>query len=294
MAHSIDEIYQAIQAEKNTMSVINSKLTNEDGSTTLNSEQDLLISLQTTSKVSIWKLWAYIFAVVSNFLEQSWDNFKLILEGIKDTTAVYTAKWWTEKAKEWQYGYQLESLSDNSLGYSATDLAAQLIEHAAVTDIPGKVSLKVRRKDTDILSVLELASFESYIAKLKPIGDRVIITNYQADDIKLYYTIYYDPFYASTIVSAVNSVINDYLKNIGFNSELNVTDLTDALQAVSGVIDPVFVSAEGKHQGSSYQSFTNYYTAVAGYCKIDATFPLGTLLTDYPLLGTIQYIAKSI
>jgi len=293
MARTIDTIFQKIQTEKNSLTYIKDKLTNSDGSTTINTEQELLNQLQTTSKVGIWKLWAHIFSVESNFIEQNWDVYKTVLEEIRDTTQVYTAKWWTERAKEWQYGYALESLEDNSLGYSVIDESAKLVEHAATSEQPGRVILKIRRKDTNILNPTELASFESYVSKFRPLGDRIIILNYQPDYIQLYYEIFYDPFYTETIVSDVNTTINNYLYNLDFNSELNITDLTDLLQQVNGVVAPVFTSAKGKQQASTYKPFTNYYTSVAGYCTIDPAFPLGETLTDFQNgIGTIKYTPK--
>jgi len=287
MSRSIDTIFQEIQTEKNTMSTLVDKLTNYDGTTTINTEQDLLNQLQSENKVAIWKLWAYITAVNANFEEQLWDEFIVNIENIKDSTPVYNAKWWVEKSNEWQDGYTLTIDSeDNSISYDVIDETARKVGHSAVSDSNGKVILKIRGSDTNLLTAPQLASYTSYINTLKPVGDRVIINNYEPDDIKMYYDIYYNPLIdIATITSEVENTINDYLANINFNSELNITDLTDKLQLIEGVVSPVFDNAEGKHAGEPYVAFTNYYTAIAGYCAIDPAFALTT---------TITYISKII
>lgn len=281
MSRSIDTIFQNIQTEKNNMTTINTLLTNPDGSTTLNTEQDLLNDLTSTNKVSMWNLWSYITAVTANFSEQLWDSFKVEVEEIKDSTPVYNAKWWVERATEWQNGHTLEiDSTDNSISYAIIDENAREVEHAAVSDLAGTVALKIRGKSSNILTAPQLESFESYIATLKPVGDRVLIHNLNPDDIKMYYEIYYNPLTdVALIEGSVQSTINDYLANINFNSELNIVELTDLLQDIEGVVDPVFISAEGKHGGAVYNSVINYYTAIAGYCVIDALFPLSNTIT---------------
>lgn len=283
-ARSIDTIFQEIQTEKNTMSVINTALTNNDGTTSIDTEQDLLDRLQSNNKVSIWKLWAFVSAVQLNFTEQRWDQFKEEVEIIKDATPVYNKQWWSERALEFQTGSILEiNPDDNSIQYPVIDTNAQIIGNCAVTDLAGKVILKIRHtNNSNVIPMLELGEFTTYINTLKPVGDRVIINNLEPDNIKLYYNIYYNSL-VTTVQSDVESTINDYLDNLGFDSNVNINTLTNLLQELDGVVDPVFLSGEGKHGATAYTSIYNYYDTVAGYAIIDPLFQLST---------TINYITK--
>lgn len=285
MARSIETIYNEILIEKDNMTVLKNQLYNENGTTILSDYQNLLTGLQSTVPVAIWKLWAFITSVTYNFEEQRWDDFVTQIEGIKDSTPVYNKKWWNEKVLYFQNGYIIEiNPVTNAPYYSVIDLNARILTTCTVTDLAGKVVLKVRRKDTDLLSVGELASLTAYIGEIKPVGDKVIINNFLPDNLKLYYKIYYNPLVDVTnIKSSVESVINDYIQNLGFDDEFNVTVLTDRIQQLSGVIDPVYISGEGRSEAGSFITIENYYKTVAGYAKIDDLFTLSS---------TITYIAK--
>ena len=284
MANSVDYYFRLMQKEKNNQPTISSLLTNYDGTTLINTEQELLTQLQSENKVAVWKLWMYITAVQNNFISQNMDLFKTEIEAIKDATPVYNKQWWSERALEFQTGYTLEIADDNSIGYAVEDLNARIIGNCAVSDFNGKVVLKIRGKNTDLLTTSQYNEFTSYVSKFKPVGDRVIINNYTADDLKLSYTIYYNSLSEATIQASVEDAINNYIANLGFDSELNITDLTNILQELDGVVDPVFVSGEGKQGAAAYSSFTNYYDTIAGYARIDPAFPLST---------SINYVIKN-
>jgi len=286
MARTIDAIFQEIITEKINQATLKDKLLNEDGTSSLSTEQDLLDSLKTTSKVAIWKLWAYITSVVIWAHENLWDLFKVEIETIKESAFVASLLWWTEKCKVWQFGYSLTIDSDDySVGYDTIDDTVQYIEHAAAIESGGKVILKVRRETSDILSAEELESFESYVFQLKFAGTRVIIWNFESDKLKLYYDVYYDPIVGLTTIQAnVETIIDDYLDNIEFNSEVDITQLTDNIQTVEGVKAITFTSGEGRADyASTFTNIDNYYSSIAGYCSIDPLSPLST---------TLNYIAK--
>jgi len=282
---SIDDIYQEIILEKINMPTLSTKLLNEDGTSNLSTEQDLLNSLKTNSKVSIWKLYAYITAVVIWSHEKLWDLFKTEIEDIKASAFVSSLEWWVEKAKEWQFGYDLVIDPNNySVKYDTIDESVQYIEHSAAIELDGTVILKIRRKDTDLLSIGELSSFESYVTKLKNAGTRVTIWNFSSDKLKLNYEVYYDPIVGlSNVKSDTEDAINDYISNIPFNSDLNITDLTDSIQLVNGIKGVRYINGEGRADYGSFTLIENYYSAIAGYCSIDSSFPLDS---------TITYIAR--
>jgi len=288
MARSVDTLFQLMQTEKNTMSYIKDKLTNPDGTTTIKTEQELLTELQSTNPVGIWRLWQFLTAVEMNFLEQNWDEIRTEIEDIKASAFIGGKEWWVEKCEEWQNGDFVIIDPDNySIHYDIIDENKQLIKHATISEIGGKVILKVQKEyetPINLLSTAELESFTSYVNKVKFAGTRINIWNFNPDLLHLEYTIYYDPLInISTITTNVEKVIGDYIQNLPFDSEFSKTELTNLLQDVEGVISPVFTFGEGKTEGGNYVEFDNYYTGIAGFCAIDPAFPL---------LTSINYISK--
>jgi len=283
---TITSIYEAMITEKINMPTIKNKLLNEDGSSSLSTEQDLLDSLKTNSKVAIWKMFMYVIAVSIWALENLWALFKEEVELIKEGASVAGFLWWTDKAKEWQYGDDLVINADNySIEYAVIDTTKRLVEHAAAVEIDGKLVLKVRRISTDILSLEELISFETYVSKLKFAGTRAKVWNLASDELKLYYEIFYDPIIpVATVRTDVETAIDTYISNIEFDSELVITNLTDGIQLVEGVRAVEYISGAGKPANDVYSDIDTYYLARAGYCNIDAA---------YPLSSTITYTAKS-
>jgi hypothetical protein len=280
MARTVSQIYDSLFVEKTTMASLKNELLNEDGSTTLSTSQDLLNRLTTTSKTAIWKLMFYIIAVIMNIQEQLWDLFKTEIEEIKASAFVGTLKWWEDKSEAFQNGDTLTiNANTYAVEYSTIDKSKQIIKHCAANEKAGIVFLKVRRKDTDILSVNEYNAFQSYVNQIKFAGTRLTIYNLNADDLKLYYEIFYDPIISiSTLQPLVEAAINNYIENIPFNGEFDVNQLNINLKTITGVKAVRFISGEGKNAGDAYIAFDNYYSSVAGYAIIDIAFPLSSTI----------------
>jgi len=279
---TINEIYQSIIDEKMNMPTLKNKLLNEDGTSTLSNEQDLLTSLTSDSKVAIWKLWAYITAVVIWIHESLWYQFKADVNEVISTQFVGTAKWLIEQAKLFQYGDDvIVETPYYHPEYAVVDTSKQIIANANVNEAGGQVYLKVRRKDTDILSSDEFTSFNGYLNKIKVAGQRINILNFDGDELQLYYTIYYNPIYIlNNIKNNVIDTISTYIENVEFDANINITDLTDLIQKVEGVKGVQFDNASALPFASTiWTPFTNYYESLAGWNKISTSYPLDSTLT---------------
>jgi len=281
MARSIDTIYQSIISEKINQPTLNTKLLNEDGSTTLNTEQQLLTSLSTTSKVSIWKLVFYTISVCIFTLESLWDLFKTEIEAIKSTSEPGTLRWWVDKIKKFQYEDVLIIDPDTfATGYALIDVNKQIIKNCAAVENDRLLTIKIRGKSSDILTVPQFDALQSYINATKFAGTKILTYNLLPDDLILNYTVYYDPIVnIDTVKSNVETAINDYISNVEFNSELNLTILTDRIQAVNGVKGVNKISAYGRSLSAPFVLFDNYYNSVAGYNIIDPSTPLSSSIT---------------
>jgi len=275
---TIDQIFQELLLEKQTLSSLNSLVSGG-----ITDENSLITALE-TGKVPDWILWLYNYAVATNLTDIASLSAITEIETILSNEKIPTANWYIMKAKEFQYGdFVMVDPTTYNVGYETIDTAKQIISSCTIQDA-NKLIMKVRRKDTDILSSDEKTAFESYLFNIKCAGTQILVQNFNADLLTLNMTIVYNGTYSLvTIKSAVENAINSYLSNIEFDSKFNTTKLVDNLQALSGVIDPRFDSATAIDELGNTVSFVHEYLSYAGYMKINPLFPLSS---------TITYIAR--
>jgi len=127
------------------------------------------------------------------------------------------------------------------------------------------------------------------MAKVKLAGTDLTIISNPSDTLKIRYDIVYDPLVLTETGELINTpgtypvhdVINEFIGNLPFNGVLNLTQLTDAIQQVEGVVDPTLVSAWAKFGSLPYSLINKNYQADAGHMVIDPA---------NPLTSTINYI----
>lgn len=261
MSRTIAEIYDEIIAEKESQTAL-SGLT-PDPETSLG----LLTELSSGSRVAIWRLWAYITAVAIWTHEQVFEIFLEEAEAIAAAAPAGTARWYQKKVLEFQFGDTLQYLN-NQYVYDPITPANQIVTRCAVQDRgDGVVVIKVAKGSTPApLSAPEKTALEGYIAKIKFAGTRVAVLSQAADEIDLDYDIYYDPIVPlATVQADVQAAIEAFANGLEFNGLVRVNKITDALQAVTGVVDPVFQTATGTPDGGSPAAFTVSYQPVAGH-----------------------------
>ncbi len=269
MARTIAQIYDEIIQEKESQASL-SGLT-PDPETSLG----LLAALSSGSKVAVWRLWAYITAVAIWAHEQVFEMFVAEAEAIAAAAPAGTARWYQKKVFEFQYGDTLQYVN-NQYVYDPVTPANQIVKRCAVQDRgDGVVVIKVAKEVSGSpapLSGPEKTSLEGYIAKIKFAGTRVATVSLSADVIGLVYTIYYDPIVPlATLQASLQAAMTAFAANLEFNGEFRLTRFTDALQAVTGVIDPVFASATATPDGGSTSAFTVSYQPAAGYVEFADT-----------------------
>ena len=114
MANSIKEIYNQIIQEKERMSSLDALGYDKDPAVT--HADALLADLDSGSKVSIWRLWAYVVAVVIYFHEKMWDLFRAEVE-TKLKAIPGTDIWLANECRKFQYPGVLTLLPDGTYGY---------------------------------------------------------------------------------------------------------------------------------------------------------------------------------
>ncbi|MDP1812328.1 MAG: hypothetical protein Q8K66_13080 [Sediminibacterium sp.] len=262
MATSIQAIYESILAEKAN-----------------HPELDVLNS---SSKTAIYKLWAYVTAVCIWAHEKLWDAFKTEVDTKIQDQKVGKTRWYRDKALSFQYGQNLPSNSDVYDNTGLTDaqvLVLKIIKYASVTEIDGKLRIKVAKQVAGLpaqLSIDELTAFSFYVEKIKFSGVKINKDSLPADNLKLLIDIWYDPLVLKSdgsridglVVNPVKDAIKGYLNQLPFNGEYANTRLTDYLQKVDGVGLPVIKSAQAKYGLLAFAGIDEKYIPDAGYLTI--------------------------
>ena len=251
-----DEIYNEIIAEK------------ESGSY---SELD---ELNSTSKVAIWRLWVWIFSFFSKTL---WELFEDLKNWIKDYFArkqVGTLLWWIDQVKAFQYGDELQFI-DGIWQYIAVDETKQIVKQVALGYERGLLVFKVAKENSGNLEPLtsdEQQALLAYLNKIKMPGQFLDVYSGNADKVKLHYKVYYNAEIPQTdLQTAIEQAINDYIANIVFNGLFVITEVTDILQAIDGVENPVYIDGQYSNDNQpQWQELGDYYRALSGYFELDS------------------------
>ena len=275
MARTIQQIYDSIIAEKQTLSSLNGLTPNPE------TYVNFLSQLASSSRVAIWRLFAYIIAVAIYTTEVLWDLFKKDIEEIAAQAEAGTVRWYQERVLDFQFGDVL-IYADGKYQYAVLDDSLKVVKRCAVVERPdGVVFIKTAKLDSGGLPIPldspELTALTAYMQQIKFAGTFLSVNSFNADTLKLYYDIYYSAeLDLTTVQTAVYAAVQSFIANLPFNGALNINKLTDALQALTGVKDPKFNSAAATYGALPYTAFDREYLSNAGYLEIDGAFPLSS------------------
>ena len=201
-----------------------------------------LNGLDSTSKASIWRLWAFITAVSIWVHEHLWQIFRQEVDVIVENAIPNTANWLRSQLYLFQYNHNL--LFDNySPYYEIVDLPARIVSQAAVVETTyGLVLIKVAKNDGAggllPLTSLEVDGVETYVDNIKPAGTITQVVSLNPDKLKIMAEIYYNPLFNLNVLRLnVEAAITNYIRNLTFNGKLYLTKLVDVIQNTDGVVD---------------------------------------------------------
>lgn len=286
MARTIAEIYAAIVADKDAQTSISALAPTAD------TEQQLLTALNSTSKVAVWRLWAYITAVAIWTHELIWDTFRVEVQAIADAAYTGTAVWYQAQVLAYQHDDTVTW--DATVGkykYATIDPTKQVVKRCAIVEGSDTVlTFKVAKLNLGqpiALSSPEQTGLSSYINKIRFAGTRYVIISGNGDILKITGNIYYDgSIDPATIKTNVEAAILAYIGQLPFNGQFRLTALTDAIQTVEGVQDVYLTNVSSKTiSGNPYVAILRAATPLYGYFVISTTG--GETLTD-----TLTYIAQ--
>lgn len=232
-----------------------------------------LEELNSTSKVSVWRLWVWIFSFASRTVLQLFEDLKEWMQDYFERKQVGTLRWWIDTVKAFQYGDSLQYIN-GVWKYAVENTSKQIVKQVAL-ELKQKILLfKVAKIENEKLAPLaeeEQAALKHYVNQVKLAGQFIDLVSISADRVKFQLRVYYNAQYSQSIVQQkIEEAINDYLSNIVFNGELIITQLIDQLQKIEGVYNPVYVA--GYYSNVNYvdwQLLSDNYKALSGYFELE-------------------------
>ena len=272
---------------------------------TKKAEYSGLDELNSTSKVAIYNLWAYVVAFVIWLQYGFFETYKAETDEKIKAQKVYTELWFRDQALNYRHGHQLVkegyNLTYSDEGYTEAEIAAALVvKRAAVVELEVTnqtfLFIKCATEIDGVLAKLTDAQKQGladYYKRIKPAGTKLEVFSDDADKLKLEIDFFYDPLVLTetgtridgTNNEPVQAALRNYLQNLRFNGEFSTAELEDILQSVSGCSDR---EAYIKNAQYSFQTpdawltIENTVVANSGYMQI----------IDADL--TINFIAKTV
>ena len=238
--------------------------------------------LTNTSKFSPVRLIAFIVATAIWTMYQLQDIFRAEVSDTIARLKPHSTRWYAEKSKAFQYGYDLVEETDvyDNTGIADDVIAAsKIVSYAAVVELERGIRIKLAKTvgaDLDALSAPELESFTAYMKEVKDAGVRVNITSTAADNLRLVIRIKYNPLVLNseggridgTAANPVKDAIKLHLKNLPFNGVFSVQKLVDAIQAVEGVADLQIDEVQTKYGALQFTTVDISVIPDSGYLRI--------------------------
>ncbi|MDV3675142.1 nucleotidyltransferase [Elizabethkingia anophelis] len=250
---TITEIYNTLLAEKE--------------------RQAELSGLTSNSKAAVWRLMFYIVAFAIYTHEQIFGAHQAELEVLLRKEKAHGLLWYREKAKAFQYGFQLLPDKDQFDNTGKTDdeiEASKIIKYAAISedDKESRLILKIATETNGKLSPItesQYNGFRTYANEYRDAGVKLTIVNYLPDILKMHLQIKVDDkiidengFHHLQGNKPFEDAINEFMKELPFNGELMLNSLVDKLQKVPGVIDPWLFTADSKWLDPKTGGYGNY------------------------------------
>jgi len=306
MAQSIKEIKQIILDKKAEASQL-------DPLEVLTEQEQQ--NLTSTSRVSIWNLFAYVFASVAWVQQKLFDQQKIDVDKILLEGQIHTKEWYRQKALAFQYGYALIPDTDKypfpeDYQEAQAIQSSKVIKQASIIK-RGNSILRCKTatdENGELVPVSEevLEAFGHYMNLVADAGTSILPTSDPADDLKIVVIIHFDPLVINndgtrrdgTNDTPVIDAIKEFLKSITFDGQLIIADLQKAIRAVPGVLIADIESAASKFGFHSYDDITvnnvgsinQFRIAESGYMKLDEAFSVLTYVSSEENITTNQDI----
>ena len=207
--------------------------------------------------------------------------------------------WIQNKILQFQYDAnnpQVVQLVNLVPQYTQIIAADQIITRCSVTtDLSGNVTIKVAKQNPPVaLADAELAALQDYINTIGFAGITYTCTTANADNLYLAATVYYKGQYSAVIQANVIAALNTFLAGIPFNGNVQVSDVEQAIKAVTGVSDVVLTNV-GARQDSEPLNLGNLVTNAQVVNRLWNTisgYIVGETTAGYDFASTLNFLAQ--
>jgi hypothetical protein len=246
--------------------------------------------LTSPSRVSVFRLLAYVVAVVHAVLETNYDRHAADVDAALARGKYGTETWYAEEMLKFQQGDTLVA-DDEGIHYAPGSTGAQLITRAAAKTNAqtNQLFIKIAKDGATPgslapLSGAELTQARGYLDRKQLAGVNLVLVSREADRLRLEGTIYYDPLIdldtASTGFKArTRAALLAYLAALPFTGLVNVAKVEDAIQGVAGYKDVELTRVSARAGQAAAVVFTREYETQAGYIVEDDAQGAGFLDT---------------
>lgn len=228
--------------------------------TDIASNEVLSSALTSNSMYAIFRLFTYIIAVAISIFETFLDQHLFEINYKIANQKSGTLPWYRTMALQFQYGFDLvqdKDYFDNGAATTEQIEASKIIKYAAVNEAEDssrvilKIAGEVNGVLTDFDDPAQVEAIEAYINEIRVAGVEVTIINYKADQLYLNLRIKRDVLVLTDTGMnkldgnyPVQEALQEFMKELKFNGELQLSALIDKIQLVPGVLDATLLSAQ--------------------------------------------------
>ena len=228
--------------------------------------QPSLSGLDSVSQTAIYTLWKFIMSTAIFIAETLWEALKVEIEADIASQRIGSDKWVKDRVDEFQYSLfipQVLTIVDNIAAYDPIDTDLQIISRSAVeTTGSGVVTIKAATGEPPVkLDAAQKTSLEGYLDSISFAGVNPTLISLDSDKMFIEAEIFFNGQFVTTISSDVIAAITAYMTGLDFDTQkptgkVNVERLTDAIQAVTGVLDVVITGLAMRADTEAFASKT--------------------------------------
>jgi len=244
------------------------------------------------NNVSRFAYWAFVKNALDLLMVQLSTMFmthKQEVEELIQQDDFINLAWYENNMKGYQFG-DSAIVTNNRIGYAITDEDKQIIKFVSAKEIEETVDgntkytvlIKVAKEENGAIAQLntdEYSGANSYLRDFKVPGTSVRLETSEADKVSYTIDIERNPQILDAdlkridgtdntpIITALKAYHDDKNRN-DFNTTLYLSRVTDALQAVEGVVD-VEITEARYFDGTSFVPFSRKWEGNAGYEELD-------------------------
>ena len=254
----------------------------------ITSNEDLA-TLNSTSKVAIYRLLVFVFSYAVWTLEKLFDIHAQQVDQAIYENKPGTARWYRNKSLAFQFGFNLltdDDEFDNTSHTTDAIEASKIVKYCSVKESleSSRLIIKIAGESGENLIPLtptQITSFGFYMGEVAYAGVKVNIVNNPADKLQLTLSVYRNPLVidenGNNILTGGKSVevaLKQYIKNLPFDGELVINDMIDYLRDIPGVENVHVISAQSSYKDLVTGLYTPLVTIdvktipVAGYFEI--------------------------